>query len=220
MTLDGGVNHLCLPIALNNSEILGKKLIIPSKYPNTVFFSCEHRLELTADRVTQPRSQYARRPIDGAIHNGSTAGTADRQPEGLDAWVTVTGVMKPGYAETRMATPPPRRPPGRSHGYSLYPGTGSVASSTLFSRVSETHISHFQGIALQKMAHLFQPGRCARSNTGGQRSASAALTGSCRPLTGAAAAGGSAPRPHLRELVSRHHRMFAQRRYGSFGQNR
>ena len=30
MTFDGGVNHLCLPIALNNSEILGKKtLIIP-----------------------------------------------------------------------------------------------------------------------------------------------------------------------------------------------
>ena len=25
MTLDGGVNHLCLPIAPNNSEILGKK---------------------------------------------------------------------------------------------------------------------------------------------------------------------------------------------------
>ena len=25
MTLDGGVNHLCLPIALSNSEILGKK---------------------------------------------------------------------------------------------------------------------------------------------------------------------------------------------------
>ena len=28
MTLDGGINHLCLPIALNNSEILEKTLII------------------------------------------------------------------------------------------------------------------------------------------------------------------------------------------------
>ena len=28
MTLDGDVNHLCLPIALNNSEILEKPLIV------------------------------------------------------------------------------------------------------------------------------------------------------------------------------------------------